>query len=285
MGDIIAYVIVFIILFWGFKVMKSGWDEGRNPQNGDRSSKDDRWQLAESSTRRYQSDDYDRTPAYRIEYVDADGVITTREISPASDKGTKYSLRAYCFLRHDWRTFLSERLRKVWKLEGNEILTAEEFYFDMRGRLSEFRNKQDVLRTQEDAYWARQQEKAQKESRAQRTELVECWETFGDALLLMAYFGKADNRFLKSEKDVIRGFLTQRAQADDVVEDMIKRLEKQEIVSLKEIDKLLTRIAKEGGELMRLELMAVCKEIVLADKKEHEDEAILLRRMERTLMV
>jgi uncharacterized tellurite resistance protein B-like protein len=101
--------------------------------------------------------------------------------------------------------------------------------------------------------------------------------------MLMAYFGKADNRFLKSEKDVIRGFLRQRSQKEDVVEDMIKRLEKQEMVSLKEIDKLLSRVANEGGEGMRQELIRVCKEIVFADKKEHEDEAILLRRMERAL--
>lgn len=99
----------------------------------------------------------------------------------------------------------------------------------------------------------------------------------------MAYFGKADNRFLKSEKDVIRTFLRGRTQSEDVIDDMVKKLEKQEMASLKEIDKLLTRISKEAGDSMRHELVSVCQKIVAADKKEHEDETILLRRMERVL--
>lgn len=32
MGDIIAYIVVFIVLFWVYKVMKSGWDEADKPK-------------------------------------------------------------------------------------------------------------------------------------------------------------------------------------------------------------------------------------------------------------
>jgi uncharacterized tellurite resistance protein B-like protein len=272
MGELLGYLIFGIVLWWIFAQIKSGWRE----QFGKKV--DVKQHLERTSAESH------REPTYKIEYVDADGVITIREISPESSKGTKYSLKAYCHLRNDWRTFLLERMKKVWKLPNLEALSSEEFYYDMRGRLIEFRSKMEAERAREEAYWDRTQEVQKKKEHENRPALVECWETFGDALHLMAYFGKADNRFIKAEKQIIRSFLEGRAQAVDVVDDVIRRLEKIELPTLKDIDKLLSRIAKEAGDEMRRDLVSACHAIVAADKKEHEDETVLLKRMQRVLV-
>lgn len=166
MSDAIGYLLVVVVLVVVYKLIKQGWAEGAKSDGADRKPWDAESRKRTNKGNAAQQTDPLRTPEYRIEYVDADGVITTREISPASDNGTKYSLRAFCFLRNEWRTFLLERMRKVWKLNGAVILTSEEFYYDMRGRLEEFRGKQPEMRAQEDAYWARQQERMGKEAKA-----------------------------------------------------------------------------------------------------------------------
>ncbi|NYT62375.1 NINE protein [Alcaligenaceae bacterium] len=58
--------------------------------------------------------DFQRGGQYEIEYADADGVVTTRTIDVLSTRGGR--IRAWCHLRQEERTFLSDRV--LWACQA-----------------------------------------------------------------------------------------------------------------------------------------------------------------------
>ena len=73
---------------------------------------------------------------FRIEYADADGVITEREIKPKSIHLIRQSpdvyIKAHCFMQNDERTFFSPRIRSTTNLvTGRRISDLGQY---LRGR-------------------------------------------------------------------------------------------------------------------------------------------------------
>lgn len=66
-------------------------------------------------------------PAFLIEYCDAEGEITKRHITPLWDMD-RTAFRAWCYLRHDERTFRNERiLRCVDLTTEKEIIDLKKY--------------------------------------------------------------------------------------------------------------------------------------------------------------
>lgn len=63
-------------------------------------------------------------PEYRIEYADADGVVTTRDIAVEywHKRGSITVYTCWCFLRNERRTFRSDRILSVVNLETNRTI-------------------------------------------------------------------------------------------------------------------------------------------------------------------
>jgi hypothetical protein len=68
----------------------------------------------------YRFDGY-AVPEYRIEYADADGVVTTREIylNTWRSRGSLHYLDCWCFLRDERREFRSDRILSAINLSTN----------------------------------------------------------------------------------------------------------------------------------------------------------------------
>lgn len=68
------------------------------------------------------SDPRGRFPEYHIEYADADGVVTSRDIQIVGRSGNDDRFRAWCFLRSEERTFRYYRVLMVRNLRtGRQI--------------------------------------------------------------------------------------------------------------------------------------------------------------------
>lgn len=66
-------------------------------------------------------------PAFFIEYCDAEGEITKRQITPLWDMD-RTAFRAWCYLRHDERTFRNERILRCIDLTSEkEIIDLKEY--------------------------------------------------------------------------------------------------------------------------------------------------------------
>lgn len=68
----------------------------------------------------YRFDGY-AVPEYRIEYADADGVVTTRDIylNTWRSRGNLHYLDCWCFLRDERREFRSDRILSAINLSTN----------------------------------------------------------------------------------------------------------------------------------------------------------------------
>ena len=98
------------------------WAGRQHRQNSDPSDKPHGYNSWEEAFNRPVTDDL----RFKIEYVDSDGVVTTREIRPISihllrGKAELY-IKARCGLRNDERTFFSPRIQSTINLQtGRKI--------------------------------------------------------------------------------------------------------------------------------------------------------------------
>lgn len=68
-----------------------------------------------------------RQPEYEIKYTDLDGNETTRKISVSAFDGK--SLKSYCFLRNDERTFYIKRISECVDLSTGEVISGDLYEF------------------------------------------------------------------------------------------------------------------------------------------------------------
>ena len=66
-------------------------------------------------------------PEYEIKYTDLDGNETTRKISVSAFDGK--SLKSYCFLRNDERTFYIKRISECVDLSTGEVISGDLYEF------------------------------------------------------------------------------------------------------------------------------------------------------------
>lgn len=66
-------------------------------------------------------------PEYEIKYTDLDGNETTRKISVSAFDGR--SLKSYCFLRNDERTFYIKRISECVDLSTGEVISGDLYEF------------------------------------------------------------------------------------------------------------------------------------------------------------
>ncbi len=66
-------------------------------------------------------------PEYEIKYTDLDGNETTRKISVSAFDGK--SLKSYCFLRNDERTFYIKRISECIDLSTGEVISSDLYEF------------------------------------------------------------------------------------------------------------------------------------------------------------
>lgn len=71
------------------------------------------------------------TNGYHLEYFDADGVVTERDISirKIRIKGDIIYLTAKCATSNDWRTFRADRIMTLINLRTSQRIANPEAYF------------------------------------------------------------------------------------------------------------------------------------------------------------
>ncbi len=63
-----------------------------------------------------------------LNYVDADGVPTTRQIAPFESGATNRKFGAWCYLRQEQRTFLFNRIESGIDLYTGEVLSRSDIF-------------------------------------------------------------------------------------------------------------------------------------------------------------
>lgn len=207
-------------------------------------------------------------PAYLLEYIDADGVITERGVTPTSWPGNATRTNMWCHLRRDWRTFRYDRMHRIVRADTGELLQPRELRDVIQGR------------TAAELAAARA---ATPPRGALSEDAEECWQTYGDVLTLLAVMGKMDGRFVAKERAVIRDFIVARGHAEDTAEALLNRLRRIQVPSPSGIDALLARIAAEAGDALRRDTVALCESTATADGKLGPEEQALLERIDRQL--
>lgn len=77
------------------------------------------------SLRSYDSSDpVNHTPEYSIEYADADGVVTERQIAILSRGWKDETFKAWCFLRSEQRTFRYDRVLSARNLRTGRSIKS-----------------------------------------------------------------------------------------------------------------------------------------------------------------
>ena len=70
-------------------------------------------------------------PVYMLEYIDADGVMTQRGVTPSSWPGNAERTHMWCHMRQNWRTFRYDRMHKIVRVETGEILEPDALYAEI----------------------------------------------------------------------------------------------------------------------------------------------------------
>lgn len=191
---------------------------------------------------------------FRLEYVDARGTRTTRDVEMrAFDPGSDLML-AHCHLRNATRTFRFSRIQQCVDLETGEIIP-------------------DTLAHCSDAY-----------SKSPRGAVDAALEENFDAMMIMFFIGKADGRLTRKECDVIARFcaaLTRNvAVTGEAVQQMFKGMSAPSLVSFQRaVGRLVPHPLIEKAKIY-----LCCKMILETENKISAAEAEALEYLRKRLL-
>lgn len=192
-----------------------------------------------------------------IDYKDSEGKETTRQVrllkySVNPDLSEAY-LRAHCYLRDSWRTFLSTRIGRCVDIETGEII-------------------QDIPKYLKEKY-----------ENSTIYFLEKVWNDFSDELSILVYVGKSDGRLTKAEKEVIADYMIARLNSNKITaEDFIKELKYAKVMTKTQFARAIGRMSKLPTE-DKTSLLTASRSILATKKKRGALEEDVIPYMSKRL--
>jgi uncharacterized tellurite resistance protein B-like protein len=189
---------------------------------------------------------------YRLEYEDADGDISRRDIKVIriGNEDGRWYVYAYCYLREDYRQFRFDRIDSL-SLNGNPITEPQKYLFDLYFNSPEYK-------------------------------LGMLFETKSEELALLVFMARADGSMRKNEREAVAEYIKSVSDVTDsnAIHEAVKALR----VDLPVFNKTL-RNAKRWPDNRRATVLCNVEKVYAAKKSHDPIEEGTFKKIQDALKV